>query len=188
MGKKISELPPITSGPIGSVTPFDLIAIVQPAVDGVTYSAEFGQVQAIFLTLLEVILNREIVYFSVTVDAAALAVGGEVILHPAATPTSQYAFYELHTSLGGTGFFGGGGDRLGQITDGTTVFSLIPAANMQTIDTINTRWGDVALPFPVVGIDTLTAAGADIVFSYSGGASDYNSGDSVVSGFLREVT
>lgn len=123
--------------------------------------------------------------FSVTCGQAALAAAGEVALITS-SGTKQYRIVELFFNLGGTNFAGGGGDRLGQVTDGTTVYSVVPAASMQTL--ANGRWGDTTMPYPAAdAINTLTAAGADIVFSYSGGTTDYTAGSVVISGIVERV-
>lgn len=124
--------------------------------------------------------------FDVTCGQAALAAGGSVTLFDSKT-IQQYQIRELFINSGGTNFSGGGGDRLGQITDGTTVFSVIPAADLQTLT--NNRWGAAALPYPAAAaINTPTVAGADLVFKYSGGATDYTAGSVVISGVLERVS
>jgi hypothetical protein len=89
-------------------------------------------------------------------------------------------------NAGGTNFAGGGGDRLGQIGDGTTIYSVIPAANMQTLT--NSAWGGTAVPFPAAAaINVSTAAGANLVFKYNAGTTDYTAGSVVISGILQRV-
>jgi hypothetical protein len=130
--------------------------------------------------------NSNLVTFDVTVGQAALATGGSVTLY-ASTAAKQFKVRNLWINRGGTNFSGGGGDRLGQITDNTTVYSVIPATNMQTL--INAGWGmSTPLPFPAsAAINTSTAAGASLVFKYSGGTTDYTAGSIVVSGLLERV-
>lgn len=130
--------------------------------------------------------NSNLFTFDVTVGQAALAAGGSVTLY-ASTGSKQFKVRNLWINRGGTNFSGGGGDRLGQITDNTTVYSVIPATNMQTL--INAGWGmSTPLPFPAsAAINTSTAAGASLVFKYSGGTTDYTAGSIVVSGLLERV-
>jgi hypothetical protein len=124
--------------------------------------------------------------FDVTVTAAALAAGGSVTL-VTSYPTQQWKVRTLQLNLGGTNFSGGGGDRLGQVTDGTSVYTVIPAADMQTL--VNAQWGTTALPNPAsVAIDTSTVAGANLVFKYSGGTTDYTTGSLVITGMAHRVT
>lgn len=127
-----------------------------------------------------------LIWFDITVGQAALASGGSVTLY-ASSGSKQYKVRNLIINKGGTNFSGGGGDRLGQITDGTTVYSVIPATNLQTL--VNSVWGaSTPLPLPAsVAANTSTAAGASLVFKYSGGATDYTAGSIVVSGVLERV-
>lgn len=130
-------------------------------------------------------VGSNLITFDVTVGQAALAAGGSVTL-VTSSGTKQYKIRSLQLNKGGTNFSGGGGDRLGQVTDGTNVYTLIPAATMQTLT--NSRWGDTAIPFPAsVAIDTSTAAGANLVFKYSGGTTDYTAGSLVISGLVERV-
>ncbi len=128
--------------------------------------------------------NANLVTFNVTCGQAALA-GGGVVLYTS-SGLSQYRVISLSINSGGTNFSGGGGDRLGQITDGTTVYSVIPAASLQTL--ANAVWGSTALPLPASApMNTLTGVAADLEFQYSGGAADYTAGSIVISGVLQKI-
>jgi len=82
--------------------------------------------------------------FNILVDAINLAGGGQVDL---ITPAlGSYVIHSLNFNAGGTNFSGGGGDRLLHLTDGTTVYSIVAAADLATLT--NQTWGDVKLPFP----------------------------------------
>lgn len=130
-------------------------------------------------------VGPNLVSFDVTVGQAALAAGGSVILVDS-SGSKQYRVRSLQLNSGGTNFSGGGGDRLGQVTDGTTVYSVIPAANMQTL--ANAQWGATALPNPAsAAIFTPTAAGVDLVFKYSGGTTDYTAGSLRISGLAERI-
>lgn len=128
----------------------------------------------------------DLVAFDITVGQAALAAGGAVTL-VTSSGSKQYKIRALWINSGGTNFSGGGGDRLGQVTDGTTVYSVVPATNMQTL--INAGWGvSTPLPFPAAtAINTSTVAGASLTFKYSGGTTDYTAGSIVVSGIAQRV-
>lgn len=130
--------------------------------------------------------DNAFVSFDVTVGQAALASGGSVVLYKA-LEGEQYRVRELFLNSGGTNFSGGGGDRLLGISDGTTVYSVIPAANIQTL--ANRHWGEGStFPFPAsAAMNTLTVAGADLVALYSGGATDYTAGSLVLSGVLERI-
>lgn len=131
-------------------------------------------------------IGANLITFSVTCGQAALATGGAVALIPS-SGSKQYRLISLFINKIGTNFSGGGGDRLGQVTDGTTVYSVVPATNMQTL--LNAGWGmSTPLPFPAsASINTLTAAGANLSFKYSGGTTDYTAGSIVVSGLAERV-
>lgn len=129
--------------------------------------------------------NANLISFDVTVGQAAIAAGAEVVL-VASSGAKQYKIRNLQLNSGGTNFSGGGGDRLGQVTDGSTVYSVIPAATMQSL--VNAQWGVTALPNPVsAALNTSTTAGASLVFKYSGGATDYTAGSLVITGIAERV-
>ena len=129
--------------------------------------------------------GANLIAFDVTVGQAALAAGGSVTLY-ASSGAKQYKIRNLWINSGGTAFSGGGGDRLGAVSDGTTVYSVVPAANLQTLT--NNGWGSTPLPYPAsAAINASTAAGANLVFKYSGGTTDYTAGSIVVSGILQRV-
>jgi len=133
-------------------------------------------------------VSANVVYFSVACGQAALAAGGSVTLYTS-SGAKQYQIISL-SIVGGTNFSGNSGDRLGQVTDGTTVYSVIPAAQMQTIPTTgNGGWGATALPYPASALTSkLTAAGASLVFKYtSAGSADYSAGTITISGVLVRV-
>jgi len=128
----------------------------------------------------------DIVSFDITVGQAALASAGTVTLINS-SGAKQYRLRTLQLNSGGTNFSGGGGDRLGQVTDGTTVYSVIPAAVMQSL--VNAQWG-VSTPLPnpaAAAIFTPTVAGADLVFAYSGGTTDYTAGSLRISGLAERI-
>lgn len=142
---------------------------------------------SILTSLVNADVGANLISFSVTCGFAALATGGSVTLY-ASSGSKQYRIFSLRTNAGGTNFSGGGGDRLAQISDGTTAFSIIPATNLQTL--VNALWGvSTPLPFPAGGVSssTLTAAGASLVLKYSGGTTDYTAGSIVITGLLERV-
>lgn len=130
--------------------------------------------------------GANLICFDVACGQAALAAGGLVAL-VTSSGAKQYKVRALWGNSGGTNFSGGGGDRLLAISDGTTVYSLIPAASIQTL--VNTGWGiSAALPFPAAAaINTSTVAGQNLRALYSGGAADYTAGSVVISGMVQRV-
>lgn len=116
---------------------------------------------------------------NITCTFTLLASGGKVNLIAASSGSAQYQILNLFMNSGGTNFSGGGGNRLGQVSDGTTQYTLIPAANMQALT--NAAWGSTPVPFPAsAAIDTFSVAGQNIFFSYSGGSVDYTAGSVVI--------
>lgn len=153
----------------------------------VTYGDNISQFFNLNMTSSDITLVpiANLIPFDITVGQAALASGGSVTLITS-NGTQRYKVRSLQLNRGGTNFSGGGGDRLGQVTDGTTVYSVIPAASMQTL--ANAQWGATALPNPAsAAINASTVAGADLVFKYSGGATDYTAGSLVISGLVERV-
>lgn len=124
--------------------------------------------------------------FDVTVGEAALASAGKVNLITALGTLSQFRILNLWANLVGTDFSGGSGNRELAITDGTNVFSVIPAADLETL--VNSVWGETALPAPAsVSFNQLTAAGANLYAQYTGGSADYTAGSIVLSGLYDQV-
>ena len=113
--------------------------------------------------------------FETTVGQAALSTGGEVILLDTLTGET-WKVLDIVLSADGTNFSGGGGDRLLDITDGTSIWSVIPAATLQSLAVA--RWGDAGMPNPATAshLFAASASGTDIVAKYSGGATDYTAG------------
>lgn len=132
-------------------------------------------------------ITRGLEVFETTVGQAALASAGTVILLNAAAG-EQWKVRELWLSGAGTNFSGGGGDRLLDIKEGTTIYSTIPAATLQALAAA--RWGDAGLPFPATAahLTTATAVGADIVAQYSGGTADYTAGSLTIVLVAERVT
>ena len=74
--------------------------------------------------------------------------------------------------------FNAGGDRLISITDGTSTFTAIPAASLK-VGSKQAAWGSADVPFSAVPSDMLqpTVAASNLKAIYSGGTTDYTSGD-----------
>lgn len=107
-------------------------------------------------------------------NAEGLAAGGLVTLLPG-NFSLQYQITEIKINRGGVNFTGGGGNRLGQVSDTFSVYTVVPA-NVLT-NQVNGRWGASSVPLPAsVPCSQLTRAGYPVAFSYSGGTTDYNSG------------
>jgi hypothetical protein len=129
----------------------------------------------------------DLVWHDVTLSHTALASAGTVSIQ-ASSGSKQYVVRDIRVNYGASGLSGGGGDRLIQITDGTTVYNNagITAALLGT--PINTIWGGTGNPLPgTVAMDTPTAAGAALVAEYAGGTTDYSAGSVVVSVLVQRV-
>lgn len=149
--------------------------------------SDIGAATGTFLTstLAATNPNANLVAFDITVGQAALASAGTVTLY-ASSGAKQFKIRSLYVNSGGTNFSGGGGNRLATISDGTTAYSVIPAASLQTL--ANSGWGITGLPYPAsAAINTSTVAGQGLRIAYSGGTTDYTAGSVVISGVLERV-
>ena len=117
--------------------------------------------------------------FEVTVAFGDLASAGSKTLLEAATGET-WKITGLALTAAGTDFTGGGGDRLLAITDGTTTWSIIPAATLGTLAIA--RWGDAGMPDPGTPADFFvpSAESTSIVAQYSGGSADYAAGSCTI--------
>lgn len=115
---------------------------------------------------------------SVEVDADSLAAAGSVVL--LSSPNGeQYRMIDIQVSGPITNFSGGSGNRNISVTDGTGTWSVLPAAELAAAD--NARWGSDLVPWPTgKNLDATTAAGQDLVATYSGGSLDYAAGSIIV--------
>ncbi len=128
--------------------------------------------------------EANLVAFDITVTATALA-SGAVTLYTS-SGSKQYKIRDLWINSGGTNFSGGGGDKDLAITDGTTVYSVIPDTALGTL--ANVGWGETDMPYPAAAaINTSSAAGQAIRAEYSGGTTNYSAGSVVISGLLQRV-
>jgi len=159
----------------------NLPPVKTPIIDGAT-----GLVTRQWAQWFELILKRtgdstgkpvigNVVAYQTTVAFGDLASAASAALLTAKSG-EQWKIREIVLSGAGTNFSGGGGDRLLSITDGTSTWSVIPAATMQSLAVA--RWGDTGVPFPATAahLTTASAASTNISAKYSGGASDYTAG------------
>ena len=114
--------------------------------------------------------------FETTIGQAALASAGAVTLLDAASG-EQWKIRDILLSGDGTNFAGGGGDRLLSVSDGTSTWTVVPAATLQSLAAA--RWGDTGVPYPATASHMMTASasGTDITAQYSGGTTDYSAGE-----------
>lgn len=110
-------------------------------------------------------------WVDVTVTAALLDGGGSVNVIAGVTG-DQYKIRNVRLVGGGTNF-GAGGDRLISLTDGTTVWTTIANADIESAPAATLDWGNTKVPFLTGTSDTASASAAAIAFKYSGGTTDH---------------
>lgn len=129
----------------------------------------------------------DLIWYNVTCTAAALATAGQVNIQ-VSTGSKQYAVRNILVNYAASGLSGGGGDRLLIVTDGTTVYNNagITAALLGT--PVNTVWGGSGNPLPgTVAMNTPSVAAANIYAQYSGGTTDYTTGQVIISVLIQRV-
>ena len=129
----------------------------------------------------------DLVWIDVPLTAASLATAGQVTIQ-ASSGSKQYKVRNVIVNYSAAGLSGGGGDRLVQITDGTTVYNNagITAALLGT--PVNTVWGGSGNPLPgTVAMNTSTAAGVTLYAVYAGGTTDYTTGTVNISVLVQRV-
>jgi len=124
-------------------------------------------------------------YVSVALTAALLDGALEIVVQAGVTG-DQYKVRDIILEGGGTNF-GAGGDRTLTLTDGTTVWTTIPNASLETLAAAGARWGSTAVPATTTS-NTSSAAGAAIVFKYAGGTTDHTTGATRATVCLEKVT
>jgi hypothetical protein len=116
----------------------------------------------------------QIFYREVTVAYTDVQSAASKTLMPS-SGSQKYKIRDIRLSGNGTNY-GAGGDRNMSITDGTTTWSIIPNATLESLAA--GKWGDTAVAYPTsaAAITTASAAGTAIVAKYSGGTTDHTSG------------
>lgn len=113
-------------------------------------------------------------WLSVAVGHADLAEAGEVVV-VAGDAEKRYLVRDIVLVGGGTNF-SAGGDRLLDLTDGTSVYTTVPNASLEAAPAVSQRWGSTAVPFVTGTVATPTVAGQNLRFAYSGGTTDHDAG------------
>ena len=117
---------------------------------------------------------------------AALLDGALTVNVIGAVAGDAYKIRGIRLVGGGTNF-GAGGDRLLDLTDGTTVWTQIANADLETAPAATLDWGNTKVPFLTGTSDTASVAGQAIRFVYSGGAADHTTGSIRFSVCLEKV-
>lgn len=109
---------------------------------------------------------------------AALLDGAGTINVLAGVAGDQYKIRDIRLVGGGTNF-GAGGDRLIDLTDGTTVWTQIANVDIESAPAATLAWGNAKVPFLTGTSDTASVAGQAIRFVYSGGTTDHGGTGSI---------
>ncbi len=151
---------------------------VAAATSGQVYVAD-GSASGAWTTMGTAVKNNPqlgtyILYTEVVVAFGDLSSAAKKILIDSSN-SETYKIREIFLSGDGTNF-DGAGDRLVDITDGTTIWTAIPVATLKSLAVA--RWGDTGTPFPATAahITANSVAGTDIFAQYQGGATDYIAG------------
>lgn len=150
---------------LGASGNFVLASAYQAIVDGIAFNASK--------------------WVDVTVTAALLDGAGTVPVI-AGVAGDQYKIRGIRLVGGGTNF-GAGGDRLISLTDGTTVWTTIANADIESAPATTLGWGDAKVPFLTGTSDTASVAGQAIRFAYSGGTTDHTTGSIIFSVQIEKV-
>lgn len=116
-------------------------------------------------------------WVDVTVTAALLDAAGTVNVI-AGVAGDQYKIRDIRLVGGGTNF-GAGGDRLIDLTDGTTIWTTIANTDIETAPATTLSWGNAKVPFLTGTSDTASASNQAIRFVYSGGTTDHGGTGSI---------
>lgn len=125
-------------------------------------------------------------WVDVTVTAALLDAAGNVPVI-AGVAGDQYKIRNVILVGGGTNF-AAGGDRLISLTDGTTVWTTIANADIESAPAASLMWGNAKVPFLTGTSDTKSASAEAIRFQYSGGTTDHSGTGSIKFAVLLEKT
>lgn len=129
--------------------------------------------------------RAQLFWVDVSVTAALLDGAGSA---PVKAAEAGYVFKVRDVRLVGGGTnFGSGGNRLIDLTDGTTVWTQIANADIESAPTATLPWGNAKVPFLTGTSNTQSVANADIVFEYSGGTTDHTTGAIIFSVLLERL-
>lgn len=121
-------------------------------------------------------------YVTTTIDTQAVTYSGlnsgnVTLLAPSSVTASYKITNIILNGVSGTNF--AGGTQNVSITDGVTIYTVIPAATLQAL--VNNDWGSINVPWPTAtSPNQPTIAGGALYATYSGGGADYTLSGSVV--------
>jgi hypothetical protein len=107
----------------------------------------------------------------VTVTFTNLGTTAKIDVLTPLSATEQW-YVENVVLVGGGTNFGPTGDRNLSLTDGTTVYTTIANADLESAPAASLPFGNAKVPYLTGTVGTLTAAGAQVYFQYSGGTTD----------------
>lgn len=128
-------------------------------------------------------------WVDVTVTAAILDASsqtGTVTVAPAGAG-DQYKIRDIVLVGGGTSF-GAGGDRTIDLTDGTTIWTTIANADIESAPSASLVWGNAKVPMLTGTSTTASAANTAIVFKYGTGTTGHTTGSIKFSVLIEKVT
>lgn len=134
------------------------------------------------------VLLANLISVDVTLTAALLDSAGKISVIPAGAglnATDQYKIRDI-TLVGAGTNFDAAGDRDLSLTDGTTVWTTVANADLESVPAASLRWGNAKVPMLTGTSDTASVAGAQIYFAYSGGTTDHGGVGSVKANVLLE--
>jgi hypothetical protein len=118
--------------------------------------------------------RAQLFWVDVAATAALLDSAGSVTVK-AGEAGYRFKVRDIKLIGGGTNF-GGAGNRLLDLTDGTTVWTTIANADLESAPATTLPWGNAKVPFLTGTCNTPSVAEADIVLKYSGGTTDHSTG------------
>lgn len=119
----------------------------------------------------------QLLWVDVAATAALLDSAGTVNV-VAGVAGDQYKVRDIILVGGGTNF-AGAGDRLIDLTDGTTVWTQIANADIESAPAASLKWGNAKVPLLTGTSNTASVAGQAIRFVYSGGTTDHSATGSI---------
>lgn len=128
-----------------------------------------------------------IIVSNITLTAAALAAGGHAPVYTS-TGSQRFQVLDIKVRYSASGLSGGGGDRLVNITDGTTIYNSAGITAALLGAPVNTVWGGTGNPLPgTIDMATATAAGVSLYAVYTGGTADYTTGSFLITITLEQI-
>lgn len=132
------------------------------------------------------VVTSPLKWVDVAVTAALLDAAGTVNVI-AGVAGDQYKVRDIILVGGGTNY-GAGGDRTIVLTDGTTTWTTIANADIESAPANSLRWGDTKVPFSGATSNTASVAGQAIRFAYAGGTTDHGGTGSITFSVCLEKT